>query len=172
MSDAAVPGKPAAVRALPRRSLRIHAVLWFMAACLCLGMADTSFTQEAPNRGLRLELPDGIAGGPEHWTSPEGLSSALQVMLLLTVISLAPAILLMTTCFVRVIVVLGLLRQALGTQQLPPSQVITSIALFLTLLLMTPVWKKVYDDGIAPYTQKKITLSEAWTAGAAPSDAS
>ena len=168
MSDSAAPANPATVRTLPRGLLRIRIVLCFMAACLCLGMADTSFAQEAPNRGLKLELPDGIAGGPEHWTSPEGLSSALQVMLLLTVISLAPAILLMTTCFVRIIVVLGLLRQALGTQQLPPSQVITSIALFLTLLLMTPVWKKVYDDGIAPYTQKKITLSEAWTAGAAP----
>ena len=71
---------------------------------------------------------------PQTWTSPEGLSSTLQVMLLLTVISLAPAILLMTTCFVRIIVVLGLLRQALGTQQLPPTQVITSIALFMTLL--------------------------------------
>jgi flagellar biosynthetic protein FliP len=74
----------------------------------------------------------------------------------------------MTTCFVRIIVVLGLLRQALGTQQLPPSQVITSIALFLTLLLMTPVWKKVYDDAIVPYTERKISLDDAWQAGIAP----
>ena len=59
-------------------------------------------------------------------------------MLLLTVLSLAPAILLMTTCFVRIVVVLGLLRQAVGTQQLPPSQVITSLALFITLLVMAP----------------------------------
>jgi flagellar biosynthetic protein FliP len=131
-------------------------------------LVDTAAAQDSPNRGISLELPKGLSGGPEQWTSPEGLSSALQVMLLLTVISLAPAILLMTTCFVRLIVVLGLLRQALGTQQLPPSQVITSIALFLTLLLMTPVWKKVYDDAIAPYTERKISLEEAWTAGAAP----
>jgi flagellar biosynthetic protein FliP len=89
-------------------------------------------------------------------------------MLLLTVISLAPAILLMTTCFVRIVVVLGLLRQALGTQQLPPSQVITSIALFLSLLIMTPVWKQVYDDAIEPYTKKQITLEEAWQAGVRP----
>src|SRR5207248_5856517 len=84
-------------------------------------------------------LPKGI-GGPADWTSPQGLASTLQVMLLLTVVSLAPAILIMTTGFVRIIVVLGLLRQALGTQQLPPSQVITSIALSMTLLLMAPVW--------------------------------
>ena len=57
-----------------------------------------------------------IAGGPEKWTSPEGLSSSLQIVLLLTVLSLAPAVLLMTTCYVRIIIVLGLLRQAIGLQ--------------------------------------------------------
>ena len=74
----------------------------------------------------------------------------------------------MTTCFVRIIVVLSLVRQALGTQQLPPSQVLTSITLFLTLLIMSPVWKQVYDDGIAPYTAKKLTLNEAWEGGIRP----
>lgn len=112
-------------------------------------------------------LPSGI-GGPEQWTSPEGLSSAIQVMLLLTVISLAPAVLLMTTSFIRILVVLGLLRQALGTQQLPPSQVITSIALFMTVLLMTPVWTEVYDEAVKPYTEKQIDLDEAWERGTTP----
>ncbi len=125
-------------------------------------------TQASANQPLKLQLPEGLAAGPEHWTSPEGLSSALQVMLLLTVLSLAPAILLMTTCFVRIVVVLGLLRQAVGTQQLPPSQVITALALFLTLLVMAPVWKKVYDDAIVPYTQRQITLEQAWEAGSSP----
>ncbi|HIQ20994.1 MAG TPA: flagellar biosynthesis protein FliP, partial [Planctomycetes bacterium] len=105
---------------------------------------------------------------PSQWTSPEGLSATLQVMLLLTVLSLAPAVLLMTTCFIRIVVVLGLLRQALGTQQLPPSQVITSIALFVTLFIMTPVWKQVYDEAIRPYTQREISLAEAWQRGQAP----
>ena len=112
-------------------------------------------------------LPSNI-GGPQDWTSPEGLASTLQVMLLLTVLSLAPAILLMTTSFVRIIVVLGLLRQALGTQQLPPSQVITSIALFMTLLLMAPTWKKSYDEGIKPYTNNQISLEEACSRGVEP----
>lgn len=107
-------------------------------------------------------------GGPEEWTSPERLSSSLQIMLLLTVISLAPAVLLMTTSFVRVIVVLGLLRQAMGTQQAPPGQVLTSIALFLTLLLMTPVWKQSYDQGIAPYSAGELTLEEAFEKAADP----
>ncbi|KAA1260400.1 Flagellar biosynthetic protein FliP precursor [Rubripirellula obstinata] len=111
-----------------------------------------------------------IAGGPEKWTSPEGLASSLQVMLLLTVLSLAPAVLLMTTCYVRIIIVLGLLRQAIGLQSLPPSQVMTSIALFMTLFVMTPVWTRVYDDAIAPYTDPEVemTLEEAYEAGSIP----
>ncbi len=124
--------------------------------------------QELPNQPAALSLPAGLSGGPQAWTSPEGLTSAIQVMLLLTVISLAPAVLMMTTCFIRIIVVLGLLRQALGTQQLPPSQVITSISLFLTFLIMAPVWKQVYDDAILPYTSRQIGIEQAWTAGVRP----
>jgi flagellar biosynthetic protein FliP len=112
-------------------------------------------------------IPEAL-GGPEKWASPEGITSTLQVMLLLTVVSLAPAILLMTTSFVRILVVMGLLRQALGTQQLPPSQVLTSIALFMTALLMTPVWSKVYQDAIKPYSDNQIDLEEAWERGTQP----
>jgi len=139
---------------------------------LCLLAATPAAAQSGPFGPAPAEptlpIPAGLAGGPEAWTSREGMSSAIQVMLLLTVISLAPAILLMTTCFVRIVVVLGLLRQALGTQQLPPSQVITSIAMFLTLLVMTPVWSQVYQDAISPYTNGQITLDQAWQAGQAP----
>jgi flagellar biosynthetic protein FliP len=111
-----------------------------------------------------------LAGGPEKWTSPESLASSLQIMLLLTVLSLAPAILLMTTCYVRIIIVLGLLRQAIGLQSLPPSQVMTSIALFMTLFVMTPVWMRVYEDAIKPYTDPTVTMSleEAYQAGSIP----
>ena len=111
-----------------------------------------------------------LLSGPEKWTSREGLSSSLQIVLLLTVISLAPSILLMTTCYVRIIVVLGLLRQALGTGQLPPSQVVTSIALFMTMFIMAPVWNQVYTDAIAPYTAagSQMGIDEAWAAGVAP----
>jgi flagellar biosynthetic protein FliP len=129
--------------------------------------AGTAWAQDG-NRAATLQLPPGIAGGPEQWTSPQGLTSALQVLLLMTVISMAPAVLLMTTCFVRIIVVLGLLKQAIGTQQLPPSQVLTSITLFLTLLIMTPVWKEAYDEGIAPYTAQQIPLDQAWERGVRP----
>ena len=85
--------------------------------------------------------------------SPDRIPTTLKIMLLLTVISLAPSILIMTTCFIRFVIVLGLLRQALGTQQLPPNQVIISLCLFLTLMIMSPVWQESYEQGIAPYTQ-------------------
>lgn len=113
---------------------------------------------------------DFLAGGPDKWTSPEGMTGSLQIMLLLTVLSMAPAILLMTTCYVRIIVVLGLLRQAIGLQSLPPSQVMTSVALFMTLFVMTPVWNRVYDDAIVPYTDPEVTmtLEEAYDAGSIP----
>ena len=74
------------------------------------------------------------------------------MLALMTVFSLAPSILMMTTCFVRFAVVLGLLRQALGTQQGPPNQVLTAICLFLTFLVMSPIWQRCYDEGIRPYT--------------------
>jgi flagellar biosynthetic protein FliP len=135
-----------------------------MALAPCVAMAEaTTAAGPAP-------LIQNIAGlgGPQQWTSPQGLTSTMQVMLLLTVVSLAPAILLMTTSFVRILVVMGLLRQALGAQQLPPSQVITSIALFMTALLMTPVWAKVYQDAIKPYSEEQISLEEAWNRGTQP----
>jgi len=135
---------------------------------ICLLIGGSAPAQDATNSPLSLKLPDALSAGPNAWTSPEGLSSTIQVMLLLTVLSLAPAVLLMTTCFVRVIVVLGLLRQAIGTQNLPPSQVITSISLFVTLLVMTPVWTQVYRDGVLPYTEKRASLEQAWNAGSAP----
>lgn len=116
------------------------------------------------------DITNFVNGGPKVWTSREGMTSALQIMLMLTVLSLAPAILLMTTCFVRIVIVLGLLRQAIGLQQSPPSQVITSIALFMTLLIMWPTWLDVYHDSIEPYAQSgsDMTLEEAWDAGAKP----
>ena len=134
----------------------------------CLSLFGPAAAQDVLNNPMSIEMPDGLAAGPKHWTSPEGLSSTLQVMLLLTVLSLAPAVLLMTTCFVRIIVVLGLLRQAIGTQQLPPSQVITTLSLFISLLIMTPVWRQVYHDAIVPYTEEQIDLEQAWTRGIGP----
>ncbi|MAT16744.1 MAG: flagellar biosynthetic protein FliP [Planctomyces sp.] len=109
----------------------------------------------------------------DQMLSPGGFSSTLKVMLLLTVISLAPSILIMTTSFIRFVIVFGLLRQALGTQQLPPNQVIIALCMFMTFLVMAPVWEQAYNEGIKPYSdpqpgQAPISLEEAYTRAAAP----
>lgn len=115
-----------------------------------------------------LEIPDVLKSGPDYLRSPEGMVSTLQIMLLLTVLTLSPAIIMMTTSFIRIAVVLSILRQAIGTAQLPPSQVITALALFITLLIMAPTWSEVYREAILPYTERQISLEEAYHRGEYP----
>ena len=92
-----------------------------------------------------------------------GLSSALNVVLLLTVLGLAPSIILMTTSFLRIVVVLSLLKQAIGAQNLPPSQVVLGLSLFMTLLVMSPTIDRVYQEAIIPYNNGEITNQlEMW----------
>ena len=86
-----------------------------------------------------------------------GLSTALNILLLLTVLSLAPAMLILCTCFTRVVIVLGLLRQAMGTQGLPPSQVIVGLSLFITFVVMAPTAQRIYDEAIRPYATGEVT---------------
>ncbi len=86
-----------------------------------------------------------------------GLSTSLNIIILLTVLGLAPSILILCTCFTRIVIVLGLLRQALGTQGLPPSQVIIGLSLFLTLAVMSPTLERMYEDGIRPYANGEQT---------------
>ncbi|MDZ4782957.1 MAG: flagellar type III secretion system pore protein FliP [Planctomycetia bacterium] len=155
-------------RKMPRGALR-----WLLMPALLLGlltfpvMAQQPITANGP-QSIGGLAGSGLLGGPENWTSPEGVSGTLQVMLLLTVLSIAPALLLMTTSFVRIVVVLGLLRQALGTGQLPPSQVITAMTLFMTFLIMMPVWDRVRTEAITPYTNHEISLEEAEERGLRP----
>jgi flagellar biosynthetic protein FliP len=82
-----------------------------------------------------------------------GLSAALNVILLLTILTVAPAILILCTSFTRMVVVLGLLRQALGTQTLPPSQVIVGLSVLLTAVAMSPTFSRMWDEGLGPYAR-------------------
>ncbi len=100
--------------------------------------------------------------------TPQQVSDTLQLLFLLTVLSLAPAILVMVTSFTRIIVVLGLLRQALGTQQMPPNQVLIGLALFLTFFVMTPTYNEVNQKALQPYLQKKLTHEEAFNTAIGP----
>ncbi|MFH1079618.1 MAG: flagellar type III secretion system pore protein FliP [Pseudomonadota bacterium] len=100
--------------------------------------------------------------------STDKVSVALQLLFILTVISLAPAILLMLTSFTRIVVVLSLLRHALGTQQMPPNQIIIGMGLFLTIFIMMPVWQQVNKEALTPYYEEQISGEEAVSLASAP----
>jgi flagellar biosynthetic protein FliP len=107
-----------------------------------------------------LTLPK-ISLGIGEIKGPQEMSSALQVLLLLTVLALAPSLLIMLTAFSRIVIVLGLLRQALGTPQMPPTQVLLGLALFLTAFVMAPVASEVREKAYLPYMAKQISQEEA-----------
>ena len=94
--------------------------------------------------------------------------TVLPSAVLVGVMSLAPALLLMTTCFVRMSVVLSLLRQGLGAPQIPSNQVVASLAIFLSAMVMWPVWKQAWRDGVEPYQQGTVTVAEAYDRGSLP----
>jgi flagellar biosynthesis protein FliP len=102
-------------------------------------------------------------------SEPRGLSTVLNIMLLLTVIALAPSLILMTTCFVRILIVLALLRQAIGAQSLPPPQVTMGLAVFMTILVMAPTGERVYREAIVPYNQGQVTnYDDVWNRAKQP----
>ena len=99
--------------------------------------------------------------GVQEAATPAEVSTALQVLLILTVLSVAPAILLMTTAFTRIIIVLSFVRQAMGTQNTPPNQVLLGLALFLTLFVMAPTLNALNDRAVQPYMAERITQQQA-----------
>jgi flagellar biosynthesis protein FliP len=105
----------------------------------------------AMGAGIPVLTVHDAPGGAKNWTL------SLQLLGLMTVLTLLPAILLMMTSFTRIIIVLGFLRQALGTQSTPPNQVLLGLALFLTLFVMGPVFNKAYSDGVKPYMDGQMT---------------
>jgi flagellar biosynthetic protein FliP len=92
---------------------------------------------------------------------PGKVGVVMQIFLLLTVLSLAPSILVMVTSFTRIAIVLSLLRQAIGSNQLPPTQIIIGLSLFLTFFIMSPVWQTVHQDALKPYMAEEISGQEA-----------
>ena len=101
-------------------------------------------------------------GGGQNYSLP------VQTLILMTSLTFLPAALLMMTCFTRIIIVLSLLRQAIGTQSAPPNQVLVGLALFLTLFVMGPVFDKIYTDAYQPYQENKITMQQAMDKGVDP----
>lgn len=100
--------------------------------------------------------------------APEHVSTSVKLLLLLTVLSVAPGILIMMTCFTRIVIVLSFVRTSLGTQQMPPNQVLIGLALFLTFFIMAPTWKDIHDQALEPLFAEKIDLDEAYERAAVP----
>ena len=95
-------------------------------------------------------------------------ATVIQLLMILTVLSLAPAVLMMVTSFTRIVVVLSLVRHALGTQQMPSNQIVIGLALFLTFFIMAPVWQQVNEEALKPYYEDRIGGEEAFALAAAP----
>jgi len=136
------------------------------------GTTDTNTTN---NTGTSTGTDNNLNGqiGPFQFnldtgSDNGGLTSTLQIMLVITLISLAPSILIMVTSFTRIIIVLHFVRSALGTQTTPPNQVLIGLALFLTFFIMSPVFTNINDNAIKPLTAGDITQEEAFEAGIKP----
>ena len=139
---------PAAARFFPRL---------LIATLLCVPVMAA-----AQQAGLPAFTSTPAAGGGQTYTL------SIQTLLLLTALTFLPAALLMMTSFTRIIIVLSLLRQALGTQTAPPNQVLVGLALFLTLFVMGPAFDKIYSDAYLPLSENKITMQQALDKGVAP----
>ncbi|UXI03063.1 flagellar type III secretion system pore protein FliP [Photobacterium sp. TY1-4] len=129
-------------------------------ACLGLLALLVSFPTAADSGLSFLTVTDG--------QSEQEYSVKLQILILMTALSFLPAFLLMATSFTRIIIVLAILRQALGLQQSPPNRVMVGIALSLTILIMRPVWTDVYENAFVPYDEGQITLMQAFSVAEKP----
>ena len=119
-----------------------------VAGLFCL-LPQIGFAEGIP----ALKILEGNDGGPEY-------SLSLQLIIVMTLLGLLPSILILMTSFTRIIIVLSLLRQAMGTAQTPPNQVLVGIALFLTLFIMNPILQAIYDDALMPVQNEEITFQE------------
>jgi flagellar biosynthetic protein FliP len=132
--------------------------LWTKSASYALAAILLLAALPASAQSLSVELGDGATA----------TGRMVQIIGLITVLSLAPSILVMMTSFTRIIVVLSFLRNAMGVQQTPPNSVLISLALFLTAFVMTPTLEKAYEDGIAPLMANEISEEEAFTRSVKP----
>lgn len=121
-------------------------------------------------------MSDWTSWLPSSWLNPGGLGPSVQVMLAVSILGLLPSVFLLTTCWMRFVVVLGLLRQAIGGAQILPNQVITGLSLMLTIAVMAPVWETAWQEGVVPYqsaryeneTEQRKALGEAVSRTLAP----
>lgn len=130
---------------------------------LTLGLALLALAPLALAQGGDIALLNVVTHG-----NTQEYSVKIQVLILMTLVGLLPTMVLMMTCFTRFIIVLSLLRQALGLQQTPPNRILIGIALSLTLLVMRPIWLNIYDHAVVPFENDQITLTDALSTAATP----
>lgn len=143
------------------RGLRAPAV-WLALLPVALGLALSALPESALAQALPGVTSKPAAGGGQTW------SLSIQTLVLLTSLSFLPAAMLMMTGFTRIVIVLGLLRSALGTASSPPNQVLVGLSLFLTFFVMSPVFDRVYTDAYKPLSENKISLETAASRAAVP----
>ena len=156
------------VSGFSRKLLALSSTTLF-AGGLLLAMSTVAWAESgayAPGSS-GLTLPSLSLSFPTS-QKPGDMVAVLRIVLLLTVLSLAPAILIMMTSFTRIVVVLSFLRQALGTQQMPPNQIIVGLALFLSMFIMAPTWKQISTQAVEPYMAEKIDQKVAYERAEAP----
>ncbi len=135
-------------------------------AALCLIGICAGQAHAAPDALAGLSLPTIPGSSPAK--SPQQVANTLQILMLLTVLTLAPALLIMTTAFTRIVIVLSFLRSALGTQNIPPNQVMLGLALFLTFFVMAPTFNQINQDAAQPYLAGKMPFPDAVERGTTP----
>lgn len=159
MSRTRTRARPALFALPTRQELKRAALLSLLATLVSLIWPMAAIAQEvASGSAINIDLGTG-AGLTER---------VVQLVGLMTVLSLAPSIVIMTTSFVRIVVVLSLLRTALGMQQSPPNAVLVSLALFLSAIVMAPTWQAAYDSGIRPLMDQEMELPQAFDAASEP----
>jgi flagellar biosynthesis protein FliP len=131
-----------------------------MAALVAVAPASGQTAAPVSSNADPIYVPDVSQWLPRA-ANREALSSSLQIVILLTLLAVAPSIILMTTSFGRIMVVLVLLRQAIGTQTLPPSQILVGLAIFMTFLAMAPTWDRIHDQALEPYLDGKLNQLDA-----------
>jgi flagellar biosynthesis protein FliP len=134
---------------------------------ISLLIAPIVFLLMAASDSGAVTLPT-VQVGLAETSDPKQVSVLIEILLIFTVLSVAPAIILMTTCFTRLVVAFSFLRSALGTQQMPPTQLLIGLALFLTLFIMTPVLTEMNETAVKPYMNEKISLQQAYNEGIKP----
>lgn len=145
----------------PRAAALHFPECWPKLAILALSILFALLLPEAARAAEDIVMPDlqlTLSGGA---TQPEKVAITLEILFLLTVLSLAPAIMLTVTSFTRIIIVFHFLRQALGTPQLPPNQILASLAIFMTIAIMMPVGTKINEEALQPYLDERIGFTEA-----------